>query len=61
MIHGARGYDLDMWRRGVYDGTRPNLTVEVEEISVAEGTGKLVVLRVPPGLNPPYGTVQGLF
>ena len=60
-IHGARGYDLDMWRRGVYDGTRPNLTVEVEELSVAEGTGKLVVLRVPPGLNPPYGTVQGLF
>ena len=60
-IHGARGYDLDMWRRGIYDGTRPNLTVEVEELSVAEGTGKLVVLRVPPGLNPPYGTVQGLF
>ncbi len=60
-IHGARGYDLDVWRRGIYDSTRPNLTVEVEELPVAEGTGKLVVLRVPPGMNPPYGTVQGLF
>ena len=60
-IHGAGGYDLDVWRRGIYDGTRPNLTVEVQELLVAEGTGKLLIVRVPPGPNPPYGTVQGLF
>jgi ATP-dependent DNA helicase RecG len=60
-IHGAHGYHLDVWRRGIYDGTRPNLTVEVEELPVVEGTGKLVVVRISPGLNPPYGTVQGLF
>jgi ATP-dependent DNA helicase RecG len=60
-IHGARGYDLDVWRRGIFDSTRPNLAVEVEELEVPEGTGKLLVVRVPPGLNPPYGTVQGLF
>ena len=60
-IHGARNYDLDVWRRGIYDGTRPNLSVEVEELSVPEGTGKLLVLRIPSGAGEPYGTVQGLF
>jgi ATP-dependent DNA helicase RecG len=60
-IHGARGYDLDVWRRGIYAGVRPNLRVEVEELAVPEGTGKLLVVRVPKGSSPPYGTVQGLF
>jgi ATP-dependent DNA helicase RecG len=60
-IHGASGYDLDVWRRGIFDSTRPNLAVEVAELAVPEGTGRLVVIRVPRGLNPPYGTVQGLF
>lgn len=60
-IHGARGYDLDVWRRGIYDGTRPNLTATVEELAVPEGTGKLLVVRVPQGPSPPYGTAQGLF
>src|SRR5262249_3468465 len=23
-IHGASGYHLDTWRRGIYEGTRPN-------------------------------------
>jgi ATP-dependent DNA helicase RecG len=27
-IHGARGYDLDIWRRGIFDSTRPNLSVD---------------------------------
>src|SRR3972149_12223043 len=40
-IHGAKGYDMDIWRRGLFDSTRPNLTVAVEEIAVREGTGKL--------------------
>ena len=60
-IHGATGYNLDVWRRGIFDGTRPNLPVGVEELSVAEGTGKLLVIRVPKGTSPPYGTAQGLF
>lgn len=60
-IHGARGYDLDVWRRGIFDSTRPNLTVEVEELMVPEGTGRLLLVRVPKGPCPPYGTVQGLF
>lgn len=60
-IHGVRGVDLDVWRRGIFDGTRPNLTVEVEELAVPEGTGRLLVVRVAPGVSPPYGTMQGLF
>src|SRR5215203_6881630 len=60
-IHGAWGYDLDTWRRGIFDSTRPNLTVEVEELKVPEGTGRLLVVRVPRGEHPPYGTAQGLF
>jgi ATP-dependent DNA helicase RecG len=60
-IHGASGYDLDIWRRGIFDSTRPNLAVEVEELHVPEGTGRLLVVRVPKGEHPPYGTAQGLY
>lgn len=60
-IHGAKGYDLDVWRRGIFDATRPHLPVAVSELSVPEGTGKLLLVRVPAGTNPPYGTAQGLF
>jgi ATP-dependent DNA helicase RecG len=60
-IHGAKGYDLDVWRRGLFDSTRPNLAVAVEELAVPEGTGKLLVVRVPKGETPPYGTADGLY
>lgn len=60
-IHGANGYDMDVWRRGLFDSTRPNLPVAVEEIAVPEGTGKLLVVRVPKGETPPYGTADGLY
>jgi ATP-dependent DNA helicase RecG len=60
-IHGAASYDLDIWRRGIFDSTRPHLTVEIEELRVPEGTGRLLVVRVPQGQHLPYGTAQGLF
>jgi ATP-dependent DNA helicase RecG len=60
-VHGASDYNLDTWRRGIFDATRPNLTVEVKELAVPEGTGKLLLVRVPKGSSPPYGTAQGLF
>lgn len=60
-IHGAKGYDLDIFRRGIFDGTRPGIDVEVEEINVPEGTGKVLVIRVPEGSRKPYGTAAGLF
>lgn len=62
-IHGAKGYELERWRRDVFDSTRPNLTVEVFELAVPEGTGKLPGIRIPAGdANPnPCGTASGLF
>jgi len=60
-IHGVKGYILDVWRRGIFDSTRPNLNVDVQELAVPEGTGCLLLVRVPPGGGPLYGTVQGLF
>lgn len=60
-IHGARGYDLDTWRRGIYDSTSPHISVSIEELPVREGTGRLLIVRVPKGDTPPYGTSQGMF
>lgn len=60
-IHGAKGYNLDVWRRGIFDATRPHVAVEVSELAVLEGTGRLLVVRVPAGDSPPYGTAQGVF
>lgn len=58
-VAGCDRYDLDEWRRGIYDRTRPNLTVEVSELAVPEGN--LILVRVPKGPAPPYGTSGGLY
>lgn len=58
-IHGAHRYAIDRWRRGIHDATRPALNVDVVELRVPEGT--LLVVRVPRGDTPPYGTSAGLF
>lgn len=60
-IQGAKNYDIDVFRRGIFDGTRPGIDAEVEEVSVPEGTGKLLVVRVAEGAGKPYGTAAGLF
>ena len=60
-IHGARGFDVDVFRRGVYEGTLPALSVEVSVLPVPEGTGQLLVVRVPKGDEGPYGTSAGLY
>jgi ATP-dependent DNA helicase RecG len=60
-IHGSGRADFDQWKRDIYASTKPHLTVELGEISVPEGTGRLLAVRVPKGANPPYGTSQGLY
>ena len=60
-IHGAGNCDLDVWRRGIFQATNPSLDVSVEELVVPEGTGKLLVVRIPKGDQPPYGTAQGTY
>jgi ATP-dependent DNA helicase RecG len=52
-ITGCDHYDLDVWRRGIYESTRPHLTVDVSELEVPEGT--LILVRVPKGPTPPDG------
>ena len=58
-VTGCECYDLDVWRRGIYEGTRPNLSVEVSELQDKEGA--LLFVRVPKGPAPPYGTSAGLY
>lgn len=60
-IHGVGRYNLDEWRRGLYAAVNPSLEIEISEITVPEGTGKLLVVRIPKGPTPPYGTAEGLF
>lgn len=60
-IHGAKGYDLDAFRYGIFNGTRPGIEALVEEIAVSEGTGKILLVRVPEGAHKPYGTTAGLY
>lgn len=60
-IHGAKSYDIDVWKRGIYAATRPHLDVEIDELTVQEGTGKLLIVRVGKGSDAPYGTSQGLY
>lgn len=58
-ITGCERYDLDVWRRGIYEGTRPHPTVDVSELEVPEG--RLILVRVQKGPAPPYGTAAGLY
>lgn len=60
-IHGAKGYDLDAFRYGIFNGTRPGIEAEIEEIAVPEGTGRILLMRVPEGKHQPYGTAAGLY
>ncbi|MGC4060455.1 MAG: ATP-binding protein [Aquabacterium sp.] len=60
-IHGAKAYDLDTFRRSIFDGTRPGIDAEVTELVVPEGTGRLLIVRVLDGKDKPYGTAAGLF
>lgn len=45
-------------QQAVYDSTDPKLTPTFEEIRVGEGTGRLLVMQVHPGL-PPYTDTKG--
>jgi len=59
-ITGCRGYNLQTWRTHLYDNIRPRLDgILVEEWPVTEGT--LLVVSVPKGPEPLYGTIAGLF
>jgi len=50
--------DVNRLKKAVYDGTDPRLTPVFAELTVPEGTGRLVVMTVYPGM-PPYTTSDG--
>lgn len=50
--------DPHQLKRDIYERTAPRLTPEIQEIAVAEGTGRLLVMQVHGGL-PPYTTTAG--
>lgn len=50
--------DVHRLKRAVYDGTDPKITPVFEALSVSEGTGRLLVMQVHPGM-PPYTDSSG--
>lgn len=53
-----REVDVNRLRKAVYDRTDPKLTPVFEDLAVPEGTGRLLVMQVYPGL-PPYTDTSG--
>ena len=51
--------DINRLKKAVYDSTDPKLTPVFQELSVPEGTGRLIVMQIYPGL-PPYTDTKGL-
>jgi len=45
-IHGCGKVDIDIWRKAIYDATRPHIDADVHLVDVPEGTGNLLVVRV---------------
>jgi ATP-dependent DNA helicase RecG len=50
--------DVDQLRRSVYDKTDPKLLPEFEELAVPEGTGRLLLMQMHPGM-PPHTDTKG--
>ena len=50
--------DVNRLKKAVYDATDPKLTPVFENVSVPEGSGRLIVMQVFPGL-PPYTDSSG--
>lgn len=56
--HAAPEVDVNRLRKAVYDAADPKLTPVFQEISVPDGTDRLVLMQVYPGL-PPYTDTSG--
>lgn len=50
--------DVNRLKKAVYDSTDPKLTPVFQEITVPEGTGRLIVMQIYPGM-PPYTDTSG--
>lgn len=50
--------DVGKLRNGIHRGAEPTLSVTIEELTVPEGTGRLILVHVHPG-KPPYMDTSG--
>ena len=50
--------DVNRLKRAVYDSTDPKITPVFEELVVTEGTGRLLLMQIHPGM-PPYTDTSG--
>jgi ATP-dependent DNA helicase RecG len=50
--------DVNLLKKAVYDQTDPKITPVFEELRVSEGTGRLLVMHIYPGM-PPYTDSAG--
>lgn len=51
-------FDTNLLKKAVYDSTDPKLTPVFEEVQVPEGTGRLILMQIHPGI-PPYTDTSG--
>lgn len=59
-IRGCKNCNVSTFKNAIYNATQPNITVEVEELTVPEGT--LLLVHVPQGKpDAVYGTSAGLY
>ena len=50
--------DINLLKKAVYDQTDPKITPVFEDLSVPEGTGRLILMQIYPGM-PPYTDTAG--
>lgn len=50
--------DLNMLKKAVYDKTDPKITPVFEDLKVPEGSGRVLIMQIYPGL-PPYTDTSG--
>ncbi|WP_373190790.1 ATP-binding protein, partial [Halomonas sp.] len=50
--------DINLLKKAVYDQTDPHITPVFEELHVPEGTGRVLIMQVHPGM-PPHTDTKG--
>lgn len=50
--------DINILKKAVYDQTDPKIMPVFEELNVPEGTGRLLIMQIHPGM-PPYTDTSG--
>ena len=61
-IHGCSNYCIDTIKTAIYQGTKPPIHVEIEEVHVRQGMGNVLLINVEKAQNGiSHGTAKGLF